>query len=65
MWMTTVASSSATASLTMDISHSEASEFRMPLMVKATSRAVSGVPSVNFTSSRILNVQVMPSSEAS
>ena len=49
----------------MDISHSEASEFRMPLMVKATSRAVSGVPSVNFTSSRILNVQVMPSSEAS
>ena len=49
----------------MDMSHSDASEFKMPLMVKATSRAVSGVPSVNFTSSRTANVQVMPSSDAS
>ena len=65
MCTTTVASSSATASLTIDMSHSDASAFRMPLMVNATSRAVSGVPSLNLASSRILNVQVMPSSEAS
>ena len=62
MCTTTVASSVA---FTMDMSHSDASEFKMPLMVKATSRAVSGVPSVNFTSSRTVNVQVMPSSDAS
>ena len=65
MCTTTVASSVATASFTMDMSHSDASEFKMPLMVKATSRAVSGVPSVNFTSSRTVNVQIMPSSDAS
>ena len=63
--MTTVASSFATASFTMDISHSDASAFRMPLMVKATSLAVSGVPSVNFASSRMVNVHVMPSSDTS
>ena len=39
MCTTTVASSVATASFTMDMSHSDASEFKMPLMVKATSRA--------------------------
>ena len=65
MWMTTVASSGATASRTMDRSHSEASAVRMPLIVKATSRAVSGSPSVKRTSSRMVNVQVMPSSEHS
>ena len=49
----------------MDRSHSDASAFRMPLRVKATSRAVSGWPSVNFTSSRMANVHVRPSADAS
>ena len=62
IWMTTVASSTATASRTMDRSHSEAAEPMMPLMVKATSRAVSGWPSENRTSSRMENVQMRPSS---
>ena len=58
-------SSVATASLTMVRSASEAVLLMTPLMVKATSRAVSGSPSVNVTSSRIVNVHVSPSSEHS
>ena len=63
--ISTVVSSVATASFIMDRSHSDASAFRMPLRVKATSRAVSGWPSVNFTSSRMANVHVRPSADAS
>ena len=65
MCISTVTSSTATASRTIDRSHSDASALTMPLMVKATSCAVSGCPSVNRTSSRIPNVHVMPSSEHS
>ena len=56
-------SSAASAFSTMERSASEASLATMELTVKATSRAVSGWPSVNVTSSRMLNVQVRPSSE--
>ena len=35
----------------------------MPLIVKATSCAVTGVPFVKLASSRIVKVQVKPSSE--
>ena len=61
----TVASSVATASRTMDRSASDAGLALMPFMVKATSRAVSGSPSVKRTSSRMVKVQVRPSGEHS
>ena len=63
MAISQVVASTARASSTMDRSASAASPFTIPLMVKATSSAVSGTPSVNITSSRIWNVQVRPSSE--
>ena len=65
MRISTVVSSRATASRTMERSACEDSEFTMPLTVKATSEAVSGSPSENFTSSRMRNVHTRPSSEHS
>ena len=46
----------------MERSASDEGASLIPLMVKATSSAVSASPSVNFASVRILNVHTMPSS---
>ena len=61
-WISQVSSSTATALSTMVRSHSLASLLATPLMVYATSWAVTGLPLVNLASVRMVNVQVRPSS---
>ena len=58
-------SSVASALSTIVRSASAASFLMIPFTVKATSEAVRGSPSVNFTSLRMWKVQVRPSSELS
>ena len=62
MWKTTVVSSTASTESSMLKSASEFGVASAVLNVNATSDAVRGSPSVNFTSSRMWNVHVSPSS---